>query len=140
MDNHMREPSVFETEAVAWLSRASGAISSHDRFVLIAFCFAFIPVPTAPVVAILLSLVQLRFVANGKLPGRERPLLVAALIIGSINLAAWLTGAYVLYRRGALQDVIALVRDAHLYPIWWLGKLLASLFGRSSRSVGASAG
>ena len=120
----MNRSSALEMWIHELLARARRGFSTHDRFVLVTVALSVTPMPFPALLALCLGILQLHLIRTGRLDRRERPLLRIAILLGLLNLAVWLTMAAVLVRSGLARNAIMFLRDAHLYPLFWLGRLL----------------
>lgn len=116
-----------------WLhERLEGArqgLARHDRFVLITVALALTPMPFPALLAVCLSVLQLRLIRMKRLGRDEGSLLRIALVASLVNLAGWFAVAGALLQSGVFGDILSFLRDAHLYPITRLFHLLGRDLG-----------
>lgn len=78
--------SAFEKEFTNCFYKFVDWLQRHDRFVLFTLLLSVSPLPPAPIIAIILSILQLQFIKSGKLDQKEKRLLKLALLLSFANI------------------------------------------------------
>ena len=79
-------PSAIEDSFESHATSVRAFLRSHDRGVIAGLALCCTPIPPAPLVGLLISLVNLYLLRSGKLPACERRTVLIALAVGTLNL------------------------------------------------------
>lgn len=122
--------SAFERSLSEGIASLRAFVLRHDRFVLVGFVFSLLPLPPACFLGFVIGLVNTWLLCVGRLPLKERRLVLFGFFLSVVNSLLALTMIVLGYRSlsglgegewtftGVAQWLFSILRT---WPFWWRG-------------------